>query len=66
MEHFFTVLAWIFGVASTFLVVLRVLGRLFYTELDMIHDMGRGLVRSFTIVKPLQVAIVCWAWIFTR
>lgn len=60
---FVTILAWIFGCTSTAFVLLRVIGYFTYTELDKLKDAMNGQVAKFPIIKPLILAIVCWAWI---
>lgn len=62
---FITILAWIFGILSTGLVLLRITAGLLYTELDRLRDAARGFQVIFPIRFPLIVAIVCWVWIYT-
>jgi len=63
--QFITVLAWIFGIASSLLLVARIIGKLTYDEIDEVRDMLRGRVAYFPMLWPTVTAVVCWTWIVT-
>ena len=65
MENFITTLAWIFGIGSTVLIVLRIICAACYSDLEKLQDQLRGIKKTYPIGKPLMVAIVCWGWIFS-
>lgn len=60
---FLTVVAWIFAVLSTGLITARVVGFFCYSERDKLQDHVRGFEKSYPVVWPGVVAIICWAWI---
>lgn len=60
---FLNALAWIFGVMSSLLLVLRIVGALAYSEREKLLDAMRGEHYTFPIFVPGTVAIVCWAWV---
>lgn len=60
---FLFVLAIIFGCLSTGLLLLRILGKLTYNDLDALRDSLQGRVATFPITYPGIIAIVCWCWV---
>ena len=60
-ERFFTVLAWIFGLWSTLIVVAVIA----LACLQAMYPYKYGDNR-YPIGFSLTVAIICWAWILTR
>ncbi len=64
--QFVTLLAWVFGIGATILVIGRVYWAATYSELDRRLDLMQGVRVTWPIMKPLVVAIVCWAWILTN
>ena len=63
--NFLTALAWIFGVMSVFLIVLRIIGSITYSELDKLCDKLEGKIVTFPLLTPTVVAIICFTWILT-
>lgn len=63
--QFVTVLAWVFGVLSTMLLVARIIGAITFTEKDRLRHAMRGEEVTFPMLWPSVIAIVCWAWIIT-
>jgi len=63
--QFITVLAWIFGVSASLLLVARIIGKATYDEIDEFRDMIRGRVAYFPLLWPAVTAVVCWSWILT-
>ena len=63
--QFVTMLAWIFGIASSFLLLARIIGAATYDEIDEMHDALRGIRRTFPVLYPAVTAIICWTWIIT-
>lgn len=68
--EFITILAWIFGVLSTLLVILRIVGFIYYNHtdagrLDRLSDALSGVRGTFPILFPSIIAIICWVWIYT-
>ena len=63
--QFVSMLAWVFGVAATALLVLRIIGLATYREIDGVRDALKGRRATFPILWPAVTAIVCWAWIIT-
>jgi len=63
--EFLNAVAWVFGVASSGLVVIRIVGFLTYTELNRLHDIVTyRRERTFPIAWPLTIAIICWLHIW--
>ena len=62
---FITVLAWIFGSLSGLLVVARIIGFLSYSEYDKTVDAINGFTRTFPVVTPGIICIICVAWLFS-
>lgn len=61
---FVTVLAWIFGVGSSLLLVLSAWLTVSYeNSMEKNLDAIRGYQKSYPLFWPLMIAIVCWAWI---
>ena len=63
---FVDVIAWIFGVSSTILIVLRIIGWLTYTDIDKIHDAAKGIITTFPVFWPSVISVLCWAWLITN
>lgn len=63
--QFVTVLAWVFGISSSGLLVLRIIGMANYDELDKARDALRGMRATFPMLWPAVTAVVCWVWIIT-
>lgn len=63
MEKFFTLLAWIFGILSTGLFVIRIIAALTFSETDKMIDDYNGVSRSFPVLVPVIIMIVCWCWV---
>lgn len=63
--EFFTVLACIFGIISSFVLVARIICWANYTEQQAMHDYMLGIKRKFPIFWPGVTAIICWAWVIT-
>jgi hypothetical protein len=66
LETFLTIIAWVFGVLSSLLLLLKVLTAAMYSEQERRLDACRGRKRVFPIMKPLVLAVICWAWILSR
>lgn len=66
VETFVTYLAWIFGVISSTLIVIRIVGNLLYSETEKLQDMIRGVERTFPITVPATIAIICWTWVIVN
>ena len=66
VETFVTYLAWIFGVISSALVVIRVVGHLLYSETEKLQDLIRGFEMKFPITVPATIAIICWTWVIVN
>lgn len=62
---FVTRLAWVFGILATLLLALRAVAAFTYSELHRLHDKARGIERTFPMLWPAIIAVVCWTWIFT-
>lgn len=62
---FITITAWALGVVSTILVVLRIFAAASYTELERTFDEARGIRKTWPIIFPSALALICWSWIFT-
>lgn len=56
-------LAWVFGVISTANVILAVFMAFNYSKLDELKDKMNGVRRSFPVITPGIVMILCWVWI---
>jgi hypothetical protein len=63
MSEYITIIAWIFGVLSSLLIVLRLLAFATYSEIDRLCDSINGQRAEFSIVWPSVVAILCWSWV---
>ncbi len=63
--NFLTIIAWIFGVLATLLLILRIIGALCYDERAKLLDNLKGVERAFPVAIPGTIAIVCWAWIIS-
>ncbi len=65
MTDFITVLAWIFGVLSTFWTILRINGWIQYQINDhqRLRDQIRGVHRMFPIWTSGTIMIISWTWI---
>ena len=64
--EFVTALAWIFGVLSTALLILRVVGLITYTGSVLeLRDNLNGVERVFPLSVPTVTAIICWTWVLT-
>jgi hypothetical protein len=58
-----TIVSIVFGIMSTFVVVVRLIQAAIYDEVDKIVDQAKGLTRTFPLLKPTIVMILCWAWV---
>jgi hypothetical protein len=65
-ETFVGTLAFIFGILSSRLVVMRFLTWVTYTDKEKIHDRMNGVKAEFPLMGPTIVAIICWTWVFTH
>jgi len=63
---YITVLAWIVGVLSTILFIIRVHDGAVYTDLEKSMDAIKGQKVSFPIKIPGALMIVSWSWIITQ
>ena len=63
--QFVTILAWIFGVASTILLIARMIGAATYDEIDEARDALRGRMATFPMLWPAVTSVVCWIWVLT-
>ena len=66
MDKFLTVLAWIFGCGSSFIIFVKIVGALTYSDLDMHKDRMNGCEKNYNCTRQFIMAVVCWAWIFTH
>jgi len=67
MVLFVTILAWIFALSNVFLIVLKIIRAMNYTELDKLTDdvlKGRHLI--FPIGRNLVILSICVAWLLAR
>jgi hypothetical protein len=62
---FYLALAWIFGVMSILLIVLRLIAFTCYSELDKLQDALDGRKATFPIITPSIIAIICFTYILT-
>ena len=65
MITFYTTLAWIFGVGSALLFILRIVAFVNYDEHMQLRDRIDGIDRSFPVFWPLVSMVVCFTWILT-
>ena len=63
--EFWNVVAWVFGILSTLLVIGRILSYYTYTDEDRMIDALNTENVAFSLFYPGIVAIICWAWIIT-
>lgn len=66
MEQFLILLAWIFGIGSLFLFLVRIIGFATYTEMDRFMDLREGVRSEFPMLWPAVVSAICWAWIISQ
>lgn len=62
---FLTILAWVFGVLAIGLIASRIYANYSYTELAKALDKARGINKTFPILRPGFVFIICLAWILS-
>lgn len=60
---FIYILAWIFGVLSTLLVLIQLGMAVTYNKLDELKDKMNGVRQTFPVLKPGIIMILCWVWI---
>ncbi len=60
---FLHIIAWIFGVCSTLLLILRIVGAATYSKIDKLLDDIKGQKRSWPVMWPAIISIICWAFI---
>ena len=63
MQSFFNMLAWVFGVLSTSLLIARLIGAATYSDLDKLCDSMRGVEMRWPVAIPGTIAIICWSWV---
>lgn len=66
MSTFFNIIAWALGIASTLLLILRILCFWTYSDLEAAKDSLRGVRRVFPMKWPAMLALICWAWIIAK
>ncbi|OGM10626.1 hypothetical protein A2Z67_00020 [Candidatus Woesebacteria bacterium RBG_13_36_22] len=62
---FLHILALIFGIMSTLMLLTRIVQAVLYSPLDRLRDDLKGVRRRFPIGWPLIIAAICWTWFFT-
>ena len=63
--EFLNALAWVFGVASTGPLIIRIVSGLCYTERKRLYDLiTYGYERNFPLLWPSVIAVVCWLHIW--
>ena len=62
---FLLALAWIFGVCSTGLLLIRIALLVMYTDHDRLMDAINGVHTTFPLLPPFVIAVICWTFIFT-
>jgi hypothetical protein len=60
---FFKIIAWVLGIGSSLLLIFRIIGAATYTQIDELRDQMNGIKRTFPIMWPAIIALVCWAFI---
>jgi uncharacterized membrane protein YecN with MAPEG domain len=65
IENFITILAWSFGILSSFFTIARIIAKLTYDDLDEIRDRINGFKRTYPVIIPGSIALICWAWILS-
>jgi len=66
MNEFITILAWVFGVISSLVLVLRIYLFYDYDEIAEFRDAMKGMKRTFPITIPASISIICLAWLFAN
>lgn len=60
---FLNIIAWVVGIASSIVLLLRILGAATYSEVDQIRDKMNGIRRTWPVMWPGLIALICWAFI---
>jgi len=60
---FFKIIAWVLGIGSSLLLILRILGALSYSEIDQLRDQMNGVRRTWPLTWPAVISLICWAFI---
>ena len=64
---FVTILAWIFAVSNVFLIVLKIIRAMNYTEFDKLSDdVLKGHHLIFPIDRNLVILSISVAWLLAR
>lgn len=63
---FITTLAWVFGSLSSLLLILRIVGFFAYSDIEKLCDNIQGKEKTFPVIFPGMIAIICWIWIISN
>lgn len=62
---FLNIIAWVIGLGSTIFLIGRIIAAFSYSEMDKLIDKIKGVTRTFPIMWPAIVSLICWAFIIT-
>ena len=60
---FLHIIAWVLGICSTLLLILRIIGALTYSKTDELIDKLKGQKTTYPIIWPSIISVICWAFI---